>query len=40
MKVLLDTNILLRLAIVARPTHSDAVSAVHLKRVYFNILPY
>jgi predicted nucleic acid-binding protein len=28
-KVLLDTNILLRLAIVSHPTHADAVSAVH-----------
>jgi predicted nucleic acid-binding protein len=28
-KVLLDTNILLRLAVVSHPTHSDAVSAVH-----------
>jgi len=27
-KVLLDTNILLRLAVVAHPTHADAVSAV------------
>ena len=29
MKVLLDTNILLRLAVVSHPTHTDAVSAVH-----------
>jgi len=28
-KVLLDTNILLRLAVVSHPTHADAVSAVH-----------
>ena len=29
MKVLLDTNVLLRLAVVSHPTHTDAVSAVH-----------
>lgn len=29
MKVLLDTNVLLRLAVVSHPTHADAVSAVH-----------
>ncbi len=29
MKVLLDTNILLRLAVASHPTHIDAVSAVH-----------
>ncbi len=28
MKVLLDTNVLLRLAVVSHPTHADAVSAV------------
>jgi predicted nucleic acid-binding protein len=28
-KVLLDTNILLRLAVVSHPTHTDAVAAVH-----------
>ncbi len=29
MKVLLDTNILVRLAVSAHPTHTDAVAAVH-----------
>ena len=29
MKVLLDTNVLLRLAVASHPTHPDAVSAVH-----------
>ena len=29
MKVLLDTNVLLRLAVASHPTHVDAVSAVH-----------
>jgi predicted nucleic acid-binding protein len=28
-KVLLDTNILLRLAVVSHPTHAEVVSAVH-----------
>lgn len=29
MKVLLDTNVLLRLAVVSHPTHAEAVAAVY-----------
>ncbi len=33
MKVLLDTNILLRLAVASHPTHTDAIAAVHKIRL-------
>jgi predicted nucleic acid-binding protein len=32
-KVLLDTNILLRLAVASHPTHADAIAAVHKLRL-------